>query len=435
MRRRFPRHLVSRHLPVLGVAAAVGVVLLANLGGYRTLSSHECLAAVPARGMSSSGDWTTPDFAGIPRVKKPPLGYWLIAACGAVFKPFGGGGVTPLTARLPSASAALLLCGLIGRWGTRWYGRRAGLAAAFVQGTSLWAVRYGRKAEVDATLALLVAAGVYLAATAPRDEPARRARWRWAAVWFLAGLGWLGKFHFAPALLFGPIVARAVALRRTDELRRLANPLGIAAFVLLAGVWPARLLARVPEAWDVWTVQTVGRAGGAFDTRPPWFYPLQAVALTAPWSHLWMWRAWRVVRRVIRRTSDGAKREGGPLRRLRGRWRAATRPGAVARRTDRDLFPVLWLASGTALLCLSVGRNRHYLLPVLPACALLAGRAAAAWGTATLRRADRWGVPRRFMRRAGWAAVAGGRGGVRRRRLPHRPSPGRRGAAGGVPAG
>ena len=174
----------------------------ANLGGWRTLGTHEALAAVPARAMADGGDPILPDFGGVPRVKKPPLGYWLIAGAGSV-----GGGVTAFTARLPSAVSAALLCGVVGWWGGRWYGRRAGVGAALVQATSLWALTYGRKAEVDMTLALLTTAGLAVILTAPPGESAGRTKLRWIAAWIFAGSGWLGKFHFVPVLLFGPLVS------------------------------------------------------------------------------------------------------------------------------------------------------------------------------------------------------------------------------------
>ena len=340
-----------------------------NLGGWRTLGAHEALAAVPARAMLDGGDWVVPDFGGIPRVKKPPLGYWLIAAAGALT-----GTLDAAAARLPSAVGGVLLCGLVGRWGTRWYGRRAGLAAAVVQATSLWALAYGRKAEVDLTLALLVAAGLALILTAPPGESPARRRWRWAAVWVLAGVGWLGKFHFVPVLIFAPLVAHHVLARRWGELRHAASPVGLAAFAALALPWPLLVAARVPAAADAWAVQTAGRVGGALGSRTLAFYPAQLLLLTLPWTPPWVWMTCKLLRRHRRPLATGWAI--GTDRRLDRRARAAWR-GLVGERADRDLFPLVWLGATVAVLSVSLGRNRHYLLPALPACSLLAGRAVA----------------------------------------------------------
>ena len=390
----------TKRLPELAALALAAVLMTANLGGWRSLGAHEALAAVPARAMCAGGDWVTPDFGGIPRVKKPPLAYWLIAATGAAL-----GGVDEFAARLPSAVAAALLCGLVLRWGAAWYGRRAGVAAAVAQATSFWLLVYGRKAEVDVTLALLVAAGLWVAIG--RRGPISRGRW--VAVWALAGAGWLGKFHFAPALLFGPIVAHLIFCRRRRELRGTASPVGVAAFLLIAAPWSLLLAARVPEAAGVWWLQTAGRAAGAFGTRGLLFYPKELLTFTLPWTPLWLWTAWRTLAAVRRRAAAATRFDR--RRPARAAWRVvAPRPGAAAWRAGRDIFPLVWLGVTLAILSVSAGKNRHYLLPALPACSLLAGRTLAA-AVEFARRGRTFGGllrGRRAWRAAGLAPAAAG---------------------------
>ena len=137
----------------------------------------------------------------------------------------------------------------------------------------------------------------------------------------------------------------------------------------------------MPAAADAWFLQTAGRVGGAFGARSPGFYPLQLLLMTLPWTPLWVW----VVLLCLRRHGGAAavvwaKRPGTrPDRRLRAAWRVIAGGGdAAVRRLDRDLFPLIWLGATVAVLSLSVGRNRHYLLPALAACSLLAGRGIAA---------------------------------------------------------
>ena len=394
---RTRNHERRRYLaPVAALALAV-VVTTANLGGWRSLGAHEGLAAVPARAMLNSGDWVVPDFGGVPRVKKPPLAYWLIAASGAVL-----GRVDEFAARLPSAVAGVLLCGLVMRWGWAWYGRRAGVAAAVCQATSFWFLTYARKAEVDVTLALLVTLGLWLAV----GRRAGATRNRWAAVWAVAGVAWLGKFHFAPAVLFGPVVGWFVFSRRWRELGGLASPVGVTLFLLIAAPWCALLAARVPEAVGVWWLQTAGRAAGAFGTRGVGFYPKELVTFTLPWAPLWLWLAWRTLRRDGR-TAVAAWRAAA-RRPARAAWRAvAPRDEARAWRGRRDRFPIVWLGVTLAALSVSAGKNRHYLLPALPACSLLAGRAAAAAVEFARRgRTFRGALRGRRAVRAAWAVPA-----------------------------
>src|SRR5262245_56538805 len=103
-----------------------------NLGRARTLNPHEGYLAVTAEEMLQSGDWLVPRFGGVPRLTKPPCGYWVVAALGRLL-----GEIDELVARLPSALAGVLLLVLIRCWADRWFGRSAGLWAALVQLTSI----------------------------------------------------------------------------------------------------------------------------------------------------------------------------------------------------------------------------------------------------------------------------------------------------------
>ena len=147
------------------VVAISCVVMFYELGDSKTLASHEVFTAVPVRGMLRSGDWIVPRYGGIARLEKPPLGYWVAATSAVVF-----GEVSEWSVRIPSAVSALVLAGLIGIWAGRWYGREAGLAAGLAQATSVWTIIYGRKAEVDMLLCLLITLALFLLAENRADE-------------------------------------------------------------------------------------------------------------------------------------------------------------------------------------------------------------------------------------------------------------------------
>ena len=93
---------------VLLLALIAGIVLWYELGSSRTLVSHEAFAAVPAREMLLSGDWGVPYYGGLPRLKKPPLAYWVVATSALVF-----GELSEWTARVPATFAALGLALII----------------------------------------------------------------------------------------------------------------------------------------------------------------------------------------------------------------------------------------------------------------------------------------------------------------------------------
>jgi 4-amino-4-deoxy-L-arabinose transferase-like glycosyltransferase len=328
---------------VLLLAVTAAVTLLFELGDYRTLTEHEAFAAVPAREMLRSGDWIVPRFGGLPRLKKPPLNYWLLAATGWLCGEF-----SEWTMRLPSAVASMLLAGLVGYWARCWYGTTAGVAAALVQLSSLWTITYGRKAEVDMLLCLLTTAALWLIANEQTDGRRSGPRWRWTAVWCLLSVAWLAKFHYGPAMVLAAVVPYAVVRRRLRQLSAWINAVGLAVFAAAVLVWPLLLLSDVPDAWDVWRAETVGRAIGEMQPRPIWFYGPHLFSLALPWT-------------------------GFAIAAAPQSWRRAWKRGEA-----REQFVWVWLIGQLVLLTISVNKHRHYLFAAMPAVTLLAGQGAAA---------------------------------------------------------
>jgi hypothetical protein len=100
-----------RILIPIGLCVVGAITIFFALGDYRTLGSHEAFIAVPVREMLSGGDYVVPRFAGLPRLEKPPLGYWVAAASVSLF-----GEMNEWTLRFPSAISAILLAGLVWFW-------------------------------------------------------------------------------------------------------------------------------------------------------------------------------------------------------------------------------------------------------------------------------------------------------------------------------
>jgi 4-amino-4-deoxy-L-arabinose transferase-like glycosyltransferase len=82
------------------------VAFLWNLGSIGLVDKTEPMFVEAARQMVATGDWITPYWNGETRFDKPPLVYWLMAIA---FKLIG---INEWAARLPSAIAAIALTGL-----------------------------------------------------------------------------------------------------------------------------------------------------------------------------------------------------------------------------------------------------------------------------------------------------------------------------------
>lgn len=347
-------------LTLLLLAAIVIAIPFYNLGEFRSLGSHEVYAAVPAREMLNSGDWIVPRFGGLPRLEKPPLAYWVVATSAKIF-----GGISDWSIRVPAAISAILLSLLMGFWGARWYGRMAGIAAGVVQLSAVYSVTFARKAEVDMLLCLLTTASMFLVVgqiEQIEQETRRRSFIRWTAIYALLSLAWLAKFHYGPAMVLLPTIAFLVIQRDYRKLFHLANPLGLAILCAAISVWPWLLLKSVPNAWEVWKEQTVGRAVGELGREPFWFYVPSLIWLPFPWTPFVfaaMPESWR------RAWLHGPERETYFGLRL---WKQGE---------ARERFLWVWFLVVTAVISLSANKHVHYLMAALPAFSLFAGRSLA----------------------------------------------------------
>lgn len=329
---------------VVAVICITLILTFSHLGGSRTLISHEAYLAVTAREMLATGDWIIPRFGGIPRLQKPPLGYWS-AAISAWFL----GGLDETAARLPAAISSVALVLLIGLWATKWYGRRAGLCAALIHATSVHYLLHAREATVDMLLCLIMTAAMYLISTQPDVEPGRRTQWRWLGIYGLLGFSWLAKFHYGPVLVLVPCVVHGLIQKPGFFKKpgfyftRVLNPLGLLLFALIALPWPIAVLRELPEAWSVWRHETVGRALGEMKAEPFWYFAVVFSWVTLPWLPLLMFSLRDAIRRGWQNTDS------------------------------RERFLWVWIVVQIAIISLSSSKHRNYILPVMPAVSLLCG--------------------------------------------------------------
>ncbi|MCA9113915.1 MAG: glycosyltransferase family 39 protein [Planctomycetaceae bacterium] len=376
---------------VLLVALLAVLITFFNLGGYRTLASHEAYAMVPAREMLNSGDWVVPRFGGLPRLQKPPLVYWTIATSAWLF-----GELNELVGRLHSAFAGLALALLVGLYAARWWGARAGLAAALMQSTAVYVLIFARKAEIDMLLCLLTTGALLLVSGHRPEESARKSFARFAGMWALTALTWMAKFHYGPAMILGPCIAWFVVQRWWGSLLRLANPAGLAVMAAAVLIWPQLLLERVPEAARVWNKELVGRAVGDMGYRPFWFYVPHLLWLPLPWTPLMIaaipaswraaWAGWpgplQLFNLLVRGRVEASVEE--PARQASGLslvkrigvfwswWGTAVRQGDC-----RERFLWLWLLVPLAIVTIQAQKHKHYLMAALPVLTFLAARPLA----------------------------------------------------------
>jgi 4-amino-4-deoxy-L-arabinose transferase-like glycosyltransferase len=361
--------------------ALLVAALACGLGSYPLLDPDEGRNAEVAREMAATGDYLVPRLDGLPYLDKPVLFFALDALAIRAL------GATELAARLPALLFALATAALVAAFAGRLFGRASAWVAGTAAATAPLAVVFARAVIFDSLLAFLVTLALvafYLAIESAGERWTARA---WSALgWVAIALGVLTK---GPVALAVPLlVAIPYALWRRAG-RVLWSPAGPLLFLALVLPWVWAMARAVPEFLEYALVSETWRrmTTDQFERTGPFWYFLPSLLIGAlPWSFVVLGARRRLIR-------DLSLRENGVVDR-------------------RLVFLLLWLGLPILLFSLSHSKRPQYILPLLPAVALLV---AAAW------------------RGAGDAAAWSGAGETmawRQESAPGRPLPGARVGAG-----
>jgi dolichol-phosphate mannosyltransferase len=324
---------------LLLVAVVAGALLFPHLS-YPLLEPDEGRYAEIGREMLDGGDWVVPTFNHRPYYDKPPLLYWLEAASLWVF------GTREWAARVVPAGAAFLtvLATFLFAW--RRLGPRAGLLAGLVLALMPGFVQCGRILILDGLLTLWVSLAVFAAHEAVQGRRLRRGWWLASAA--CAGLGVLTKGPVALVLVGPPVIAFGW-LHRFEARPRLRHWAAYAGVALgLSAPWFVALTARDPGfAYLFFVEHHLSRFfGGEYHASPWWFYVPVLLVGCLPWSFLLV---------------------------SLGRFLSSRAAAAAALRPPALGLCVLWAAWGVLFFSLSRGKLPTYIVPILPALAVLAG--------------------------------------------------------------
>lgn len=329
------------------LAAAWALLVGAALALRPILPVDETRYVSVAWEMWVRGDFLVPHLNGVPYSHKPPLLFWLFHLGWWLF------GVDEWWPRVVPALFALANLALAARLARRLWPERpeiARAAPAVLLGFLLWSV-YTTLVMFDMLVAFCV-----LLALLGLEAAWRRGGFRaWLQVGGALGLGILAK---GPVVLLIPLFVALLApwwggavphrpgRRAALWWPRLVGGLGavgLTAAIGLAWALPAAAAGGPAYANAILISQTEERMVHSFaHNRPGWWYLALLPALLYPYS-AWppLWRAGKAA--LQRRTLD---------------------PGAR--------FCLAWLVPGLVAFSLISGKQPHYLLPLMPAFALLA---------------------------------------------------------------
>ncbi|MET0280179.1 MAG: glycosyltransferase family 39 protein [Steroidobacteraceae bacterium] len=334
-----------------GIARDLALVLLpgllligAGIGLRDPWPADEPVYALIAREMLATGQWLIPMVGGDFFQDKPPLLFWLQAAC------YWLTGSERVGFLLPSLLAGLGTLALVYDLGRRLWSREAGLHAAWLLLFTVQFTLQSRRGQLDALLMFFTVLSLYCLLR----QLLLGGGWRWAvAAGLAAGLGVLSKVvGFFSFLVLAPWLYAVWRGWPGVQWQRpwpmwMAAGLACAAVV---GAWllPIWLQARHDPAIAAYleelvVTQTVGRYVTPWHHfRPPWYYLQVMLTLWVPVFLLLPW--------------------------LVPRWRDALRA-----RETRVLLPLGFVVLYLAFFALSSGKRDVYILSALPALTLPAG--------------------------------------------------------------
>ena len=349
-----PRATLAKRLWKLTFLAIVFFYLF-GLGRLPLVGPDEPRYAEVAREMFARHDLITPTLGGHPWFEKPALLYWLMMASYRLL------GVSEYAARLGPALCGLLTAGFI-----FWLGRTVARAnqstargnpselgewSTLVFLSSLGAIAFSRGASFDIVLTMTLTGALCCFFIWHTENANRRnRRWLLVAFYFFIGLSLLAKGLVGIVLPLGIIAVHLILRRAWPNKTFLLSLLwGFPIALIVASTWYGPMIYR--HGWtfiDQFIIQHHFARFLSNKYHHPqsiYFYLPTIAWLCVPWTLL-------LISGVVRSTLDlRASASAGKLR----------------------SFAVLWIIVPTLFFSLSSAKLPGYVLPVLPAAALLVG--------------------------------------------------------------
>jgi len=346
---------------LLLLVAFCGFLFFYGLGAFGLLGADEPRYAQIAREMLERSDWVTPTLNGKPWLEKPPLYYWQAAVSYRVGRAFlwSNDGVTEQTARLPSAiDAALMIAAIF--FFLRRFRPGTELDGALITASSAGMIGFARAAATDMPLAACFTIALLAWYSWYENRHENRHRAALAVFYLFVALGALAKGPVAPALAAMILVIFAAAKRDWNIIAATLWLPGILLFLLVASPWYVAVQLRDPGFFRFFILEhNLARFATSVyhHPQPFWFFLPVFLLAVMPWT---VWLIAAIVARVRRMQHEG---QGG-FRNAENSW---------------FLFLLIWMFVPVVFFSASRSKLPGYILPAVPAAALLVTDYLAAW--------------------------------------------------------
>jgi 4-amino-4-deoxy-L-arabinose transferase-like glycosyltransferase len=323
---------------ILGVLAAV--VWFGLLGSRPLFRPDEGRYAEIPREMAATGEWLVPHLDGLVYIEKPPLQYWITASLYTVL------GTHFWVARLATGLPAALGIVLVGWGARRLFGAGAASIACAVCASSPLFFVLGQMLTLDMMFTFFLTAALitFCIGQSVRDDRARCRRWMMLC-WIAIACAVMTKGIAALAIPALVLVAYSLWQKDTAVWRSSHLALGLGLCLALVAPWFLAMSRAVPGFAEFFFIHEHllrYTTLSANRYQPWWFFiPIMLVG-AAPW-----------------------------LPQIVSAWRS--REAARVPRGGFDARRLLWVWAAVVLVFFSASKSKliPYVLPVIPALALL----------------------------------------------------------------
>ncbi|HET6513959.1 MAG TPA: glycosyltransferase family 39 protein [Thermodesulfovibrionales bacterium] len=319
-----------------------------RLGSVTLFDVDEAVFATATKEMVQSGDWITPTYNGRNRYDKPILFYWLMAV------PYRVLGISEFSSRFPSALASSVLVLSVFLFVRRFRDEETALAASLSFTLSLYFLVYSHAAVTDMVLTLFITLSLisfYLSVT----EEKGRDRYL-SGFYLFSGLAFLTKGLIGILFPFAISMIYLLATEGTKGIGKVFSVKGVILFLVVSAPW---YIAQYSVNGDDFIQQFFIKhhfkryTGVISGHRGPFYYYIPVLIIGFfPW---------------VAFLPAGIKNALQDLRRLKTEGEGSS----PIRRHSLLVFALLWAAFVMVFFSLATTKLPNYILPSIPAVAIL----------------------------------------------------------------
>jgi 4-amino-4-deoxy-L-arabinose transferase-like glycosyltransferase len=337
----------------LAIAALTAVWFLLPAGRPLTHPDEGRYAEI-AREMFASSDWVTPHLNDLPYLEKPPLQYWATAIAYQLFGP------NEWSARLCLTLSGWLDVLLVFLLGRRLWNVRTGAIAAALLGSSVLHFVMGQVLTLDMTFTFLLTAMLcgFCMAQLTRESAREASGWWMLLSWSMLGLAVLTKGIVALVIAGSVLAIYMVWQRDWDAWRSLRLLPGLGILLIITLPWFVLVSRANPDFLQFFFIHEhlLRYMTDSAQRVEPWWYFIAILAVgVLPW-----------VLQMSRALAQG--------------WRRTAERGKF----DAQRLLWIWCVFLLVFFSLSGSKLPPYILPVLPALALLTAARETSEPTGTL---------------------------------------------------